>query len=133
MENLVKRITRPTISSIQNTVVWSPTRISYQVQFYNSSTILNRNYYKCPSLPKHYPGTWRSAQGKELRDIIDRVSRPTIAYIARSNPTAACELAMSKRMRKPSSKSSSASSKDDVSSGMCGHLPKERHHFLRGN
>ncbi|XP_060071880.1 uncharacterized protein LOC132551762 [Ylistrum balloti] len=73
-------VCRPTIASARRSVLWSRERRSYEsVSKQNLQEFRDRPYmnYRYPELPKHYPGTWRTANAEQLEKIVERLTRPT--------------------------------------------------------
>ncbi len=86
MSALVSRLSRPITSTARKATVYSAPRKEYEFEFQNKAVLPNPRFYwtKFPTLDKHYPGTWRTANPDEVEKIVERLTRPTVAHESRA-------------------------------------------------
>jgi hypothetical protein len=73
-------VSRPTTASARRSVIWSRERRLYEdASRQRLAEFSHHGYmqYQYPELGKHYPGTWRVADGEEVKRIVERLTRPT--------------------------------------------------------
>ncbi|KAK3088340.1 hypothetical protein FSP39_017886 [Pinctada imbricata] len=74
-------VSRPTTASSRRSVLWSRERKAYEEKSEKRMLEFRTENYmqkKYPEIRRHWPGTWRTVNSRELDKIVDRLSRPTI-------------------------------------------------------